>query len=305
MADTLQSSPSSNSSNFAPDGSAQTAGFAPTAPAGLGVGVTDQSAIRLQSIQAAQGGSSLFNDVAGQVFNFAFQAANGTPLDPEVDWRLRISMAPTVATLFYGSPSNPLMWPLNQTKGVIFPYTPSISVTHSARYGETTLTHSNYKSYFYEGSEVNSINIQAEFTVQNVDEGQYYMAVIHFLRACTKMFFGNSPLAGTPPPMVYLDGFGSPMFPHVPCVVTSFQQNLPSDVDYVRIPVATSLASIVGNQVMTNMAGNLVRLPTQSTLMVTLQPIYSRTNISNNFSLENYNSGALIRQPQDGTGGFI
>ena len=304
MAD-LQSSPSSNSSNFDPAGVSQTAGFAPAAPQGLGVGVTDASAQRLQTINAAQGGTSTFSDVAGQVFNFAFQAANGTPLDPEVDWRLRISMAPTVASLFYGSGNNPLMWPLNQTKGVIFPYTPQITVSHAARYGETTLTHSNYKSYFYEGSEVNSINIQADFTVQNIDEGQYYMAVVHFLRACTKMFYGNSPLAGTPPPMVFLDGFGSAMFPHVPCVVTNFTQSLPSDVDYVRVPVATALESIIGNQIMTNNAGSLVRLPTQSTLTVSLQPIYSRSNISNNFSLERYNSGALIRQPQDGIGGFI
>jgi hypothetical protein len=86
------------------------------------------------------------------------------------------------------------MYPLSQTSGVVFPYTPSITVNHRARYGVTPLTHANYASYFYEGSEVSSININAEFTVQNIEEGQYLAAVIQFFRTMTKMFYGGSRL---------------------------------------------------------------------------------------------------------------
>ena len=78
-----------------------------------------------------------------------------------------------------------------QTNGVIFPYTPQIQVTHQARYNPQIVTHSNYASYFYEGSEISAINVTADFTVQNIAEGQYLLAAVYFFRAVTKMFFGN------------------------------------------------------------------------------------------------------------------
>ena len=242
----------------------------------------------------ASGAASVFQDIAGRVFNFDWMGANGTPLNPEADWRVRISMRPATAALFYESQSNAIMYPLSQTKGVIFPYTPTMSVTHSARYGATALTHSNYASYFYEGSEVQSIQLSGEFTVQNVEDGQYLMAAIQFFRACTKMFFGNSPLAGTPPPMVFLSGFGDAYLPNVPCVITSFSHTMPADVDYVKIPVGASLDNVVGNQINTNMAGSATRLPTMSTIALTLQPIYSRRNVADNFTLEKFSAGALV-----------
>jgi hypothetical protein len=244
-------------------------------------------------------------DIAGKVFNFAFQASNGTPLQPDFDWRVRISMQPLAAALFYNNPANPLMYPLSQTKGVVFPYTPSLQITHGARYGDSAVTHSNYKSYFYEGSEISSIGITAEFTVQNIEEGQYLMAVIQFFRSCTKMFYGQSNLAGTPPPMVFLDGYGPAYLPHVPCVVTSFTHTMPQDVDYIKVPVGVSLNNLAGNQINTNLMGINTRLPTLSSIQLNLQPVYSRNNIANNFTLENFSKGGLIQDGTGTVGGFI
>lgn len=287
----LQTGPSFNSDNTLPDGSSQTAG---TGQAATTNAPASASAARLATAGLASGAASVLQDIAGRVFNFDFLGTNGVPLDPDADWRVRISMRPATAALFYNNQSNVIMAPLSQSKGVIFPYTPTMTVTHTARYGPTTLTHSNYSSYFYEGSEVQSIQISGDFTVQNIQEGQYLMATVQFLRACTKMFFGNSPLAGTPPPLVYLSGFGDAYLPTVPCVVTSFSHTMPADVDYVKVPVGASLQNLVGNQINTNMASSNTRLPTMSTINLTLQPIYSRRNVADNFTLEKFSAGALI-----------
>ena len=287
----LQSSPSANSNNVTPDGVGQSAGFAQAAQVNS---PATASAARLSGAGLASGAVSVFQDIAGRVFNFDWMGSNGIPLKPEADWRVRISMVPATAALFYDNQSNAIMYPLSQTRGVIFPYTPTMTVAHAARYGTTPLTHSNYTSYFYEGSEVQSIQLNGDFTVQNVQEGQYLMAVIQFFRSCTKMFFGNSPLAGTPPPLVFLSGFGDAYLPNVPCVVTNFSHTMPGDVDYVKTPVGSSLDNVVGNQINTNMVGRATMLPTMSTIAITLQPIYSRRNVADNFTLEKFSAGALI-----------
>lgn len=265
----------------------------------------DASTARRATAGLAAGGLNALQDTAGRAFNFDFVGANGTPLAPEVDWRVRISMQPTTASLFYNNFANPVMAPLSATSGVVFPYTPTLSISHAARYGTSQLTHSNYSSYFYEGSEVQAITIAGEFTVQNIAEGQYLMATVQFFRACTKMFFGQSQFAGTPPPMVFLDGYGPAYLPHVPCVVTSFNHNMPGDVDYVDIPVGANLNNVAGNMFTVNQFGARTRMPTMSTISVTLQPVYSRNNIARNFTLEGFSAGALMQGSTSPIGGFI
>lgn len=217
----------------------------------------------------------------------------------ETDWRLKISLAQS-ADYFYKNPEDAgVMNPLGPTGGVIFPYTPQVSVTHAARYGSQNLTHSNYTNYFYEGSEVQAISISGDFTVQNVAEGQYLLAAIYFFRAATKMFFGQGSKVGNPPPMVFLTGYGSHYFPNVPCVVTSFQHTLPQEVDYIAIPTGggQTVAQDSGRPV----SSQTTRVPTNSSLTVSLQPIYTRANLYDKFNLEDFAAGKLI----NGKGGYI
>lgn len=259
------------------------------------VAANDPSSARLAASQITRDAVAPAQNAAGQVFNLNFLSSTGTAIPTESDWRVRVSMAPATASLFY-SQNNPIMGPLYQTNGVIFPYTPSLTTSHSARWNATPLTHSNYAAYFYDGSEISSFNLNGEFTVQNIQEGQYLMAAIHFFRSCTKMFFGQSALAGTPPPVVYLDGYGKAYLPRVPCVVTSFNHTMPADVDYINVPIGISLDQLnIAGQAF-NLTGAAVpqRLPTASTISISLQPIYSRTNIQNNFTLEKFAAGALI-----------
>lgn len=261
---------------------------------------SDSSAMRL----AAAGLYAGATNAARQTLNVGFSYGNGTAVDAKEDWRLRVSCSESVFGLLF---SGPLSLPLRAGMGVTFPYTPQVSVTHTAKYGAQQLTHSNYAAYFYEGSEVASIQITGDFTVQNAAEGQYLLAALYFFRSVSKMFFGQDQLAGTPPPMLFLDGYGSHYFPHVPCVLTSLTHIMPNDVDYVEFPVDTSLMRYVNTAQSTNLV-NTSRLPTTSQITIQLQPIYSRATIHNNFSLRGFAEGNLLggsRSPTGMPGGFI
>lgn len=299
-----QQSPSSNSTYYEPNGVNQTAGIAQQQQYTAGI---DPSSYRLGTLGEGlvKGGLFALEAIAGSVFNFNWSPGGTDQIEPEDDWRVRISMQPATAALFYNNPNNPVLAPLIKTKGVIFPYTPQISISHSANYNDQGLTHSNYNSYFYQRSEVQRINISAEFTVQNISEGQYLAAVMQFFKSCTKMFYGNSQLAGTPPPMVFLDGYGPVVLPHVPCVATDFSYTMPSDVDYIKVPIGVRLEDIAGNPIQTNNFASPARLPTACTLTISLQPVYSKNNIARNFTLENYSAGYLVQDAYGSRGGFI
>ena len=269
-------------------------------------------------------------------------AGGGASAAGEDDWRVRLSLADS-ATIFYKDTStqNSIMAPLIETNGVIWPYTPSIQVSHVANYSTAVLTHSNYSAHFYNNSDVSDITISGEFTVQSVEEGQYLMAAVYFLRSATKMFFGQGANVGNPPPVLFLDGYGSHYFPHVPCVVTNFTHNLSNDVDYIQVPITqTSLEDVAPANAPDNPNGavnylenkglenipqlgrgtNLVkkastqkfstitsttRVPTASTVSVTLRPVYSRQNLHDRFNLSDFSQGKLIGDKKKGFGGFL
>lgn len=210
-------------------------------------------------------------------------------LDPSEDNRVII----TDPTGMFISRS-PITAPLSDTGGVLFPYTPQINISHKANYESEPLVHSNYEHLYYRNSTVESIGITGAFTASNSDDARYILAVIHFFRSVTKMFYGQDTLAGTPPPVLFLDGYGNLVLDHVPVVVTSFDYSLPQDVDYISIDDSRSS---VGAQV-----------PTQMNINLSLKPTYSRNKISNEFGLERFVNGSLItggRPGEPGPGGFI
>jgi len=210
------------------------------------------------------------------------------------DWRVRISLANP--DIYADSPFIRLLY--ERTNGVIFPYTPNVTISHVARYSEQALTHSNYKQFFYDGSEVSNININAEFTVQNHDDGRYLLSVIYFFRTVTKMFYGNDQYAGTPPPLVFLNGYGDFYFPNVSCVVARFEHVMPENVDYMEIPFS---AGSIADGKAPGATNQVVRLPLSSQISVTLNPVYSRKNMYENFSVTDFSQGKLLK----GNGGFI
>jgi len=247
------------------------------------------------------------------------------------DWRVRISVHPSSKILYYAESDPGVVGKLRDTDGFIFPYVPQVTVTHGANYGSVPLTHSNYQNFFYESSQVASISITGDFTVQNTTEAQYFLAGIYFFRAATKMFYGiGEQYQGSPPPIVYLDGYGAHYLPHIPCVVTSFSHTMGQDVDYMEVAVSrpgttsapASTAATAGSGAgtaadysawMKSQGGQsaarqataqsyITRVPTASQFQVTLQPVYSRT-AQRNFDYAAFAKGDLISKA--GSGGYL
>ena len=211
------------------------------------------------------------------------------------DWRVSISIPPVIKGL-----QSDLLSPLIESgERMIFPFTPSVIFSHSASYSSMQPVHTNYPFYNYQNSAVDAITVSGDFFIETNDDAEYWVAAVTFLRTLTKMFYGdNGPNTGNPPPIVKFNGYGEYVFKNVPCVVTSFNVDLPQDVDYIKTNLsgATSIgADRAGSPDGT--PGTWV--PAQSLMAVTLQPIYSRLHVEQ-FSLSDFVSGNLIS-----TRGFI
>jgi hypothetical protein len=250
------------------------------------------------------------------------------------DWRVKLRLAPLADYLYKAS--NPgILKPLVGTDGVLFPYTPTIQTTYKATYSQSDITHSNYKGYFYQGSSVEPVTISCPFTAQSTAEAEYLLAVIHFFKSVTKMFYGQDPQRGAPPPLVYLTGLGEFQYNEHPCVVTSFTYELPAEVDYLRAyspnvnnsnmlaqrqsnnPIAGGLlGGLLGGAVSRLMnarlpAGGMVPMspppptlgsgtiptyvPTKMNISIQLLPVISRKRQSQDFSVRQYANGDLLK----------
>ena len=247
------------------------------------------------------------------------------------DWRVKLRLAPGAEYLYKdpGLNNNGILWPLNVTDGVIFPYMPVINTSYHANYSNYDLTHSNYRGYFYQNSYVGEVNMTAVFTAQDTKEAEYMLAVIHFFRSATKMFYGqDAPGRGSPPPLVYLQGLGEYQFNLHPCLISQFTYNLPNDVDYIRARspnlVGTNLqikrdrktnptnpfsAAIERLNAIGQPKGGInippapptlgtnspTYVPTKIEIQLTLLPTQTRQQVSQEFSLQKFANGNLLK----------
>jgi hypothetical protein len=156
------------------------------------------------------------------------------------DWRVRLSL-PTWPSFR----TSPVLKPLKEAGGLIFPYTPQISIASGANYTKDPVTHSNFAFQAFKNSEPGSIEITAPMNVEDSKQALYWIAAVHYLRSVSKMFAGNDPKAGNPPPIVFLNGYGNFVFKNVPVVITKFTCNLPQDCDYIGCEVVGSAAGAV------------------------------------------------------------
>lgn len=129
---------------------------------------------------------------------------------------------------------------LNKSCGLIFPYTPVISFTHSVNYEKTDVIHSNVHAVSYKNTPPPTISLDATFTADTRDNALHMLSAIWFLRATTKCDFGehsgdnNQP--GMPPPVLYLNGYNQVM-DNIPVVIEQFSYSLPEDKDYVALGI--------------------------------------------------------------------
>lgn len=293
------------------------------------------------SLPTANGGSGITeqllynNELAAQDFALKDQARQQQTIASQrkqinnSDWRVRLRLAPQ-SDYLYNAPNPGILAPLSSasgTDGIIFPYTPQISTNYRAEYSSYALTHSNYKGYFYTNSFVDAVNVTATFTAQDTKEAEYLLAVIHFFRSATKMFYGQDAQRGSPPPLVFFSGLGEFQFNEHACLISQFTYTLPSDVDYIRarssntsginfttvrekqsvaVPALSGLSrlanallpkgGIFGTPAPATLGkNNPTYVPTKMEISLTLLPVQSRNQVSKQFSVKEFANGNLIK----------
>jgi len=306
-------------------------------PAGGDYNVPSQASIRAADFTARSVNAQAMLESARQQSILSAQRKAAGAAVGDGDWRVRLRLAPNANYLYKAPGGTGILEPLRNTDGVIFPYTPRIDTQYSAEYAPYDLTHNNYRGYFYKGSRVGEVVLTADFTAQDTSEANYLLAVIHFFKSCTKMFYGQDTERGSPPPLVYLSGLGEYQFNEHACVISNFNYSLPPDVDYIRArstlassagvtqggtglmwqrsladsaTASYSLSSILSRLTGANIPKGAVNyppappnlgqnsptyVPTKMQMSLTLLPIQSRQQVSQQFSLKAYANGNLLK----------
>jgi len=129
---------------------------------------------------------------------------------------------------------------LSNTDGIVFAIQPDIVYNQAVNYTPYNLTHTNYTTYAYSGTPSPTIQVTAQFSNVTQEEHLYTQGVIHFLRSVSKMYYGFtdanlSPVAGTPPPLLYFSSFGEQMFNNIPVLLGNVSIPFQSDTDLVEV----------------------------------------------------------------------
>jgi hypothetical protein len=187
---------------------------------------------------------------------------------------------------------NPILLPLKKFHGIIWPYSPTVNISHQAEYGEYDITHTNYPIHYYTRSRPPAIMCSGQLTAQTAAEANYMIAVLHFLRIVTKMHFGmNDPKRGTPPPVLKFSAYGDLMFSMVPVLVRSFTYDLPGDVDYVDVETNSANAGFDSDF--------SSKVPSMLTLSIDMVIQQTASKLRTEFTMNDFKSGKLVK------GGYV
>lgn len=231
---------------------------------------------------------------AGELPNIPVSAVDTTEATPDLsqaadilvngkkpkDNRIRLRPKQTSGSTFplFGDEKS-VLYQLNATGGAIFPYTPTITMSHKATYSEQSPVHANTDYHLYNNTPAVQIQIQGDFTAQNLDEARYTLACMHFFRTSTKMHFGvNDPNAGLPPPMLVLSGYGEFMFNSLDVILTDFSMEMPNGVDYMEVTIGESIAWV----------------PVKTTMSVSLIVQQTPAKQRDDFNFDQFASGELF-----------
>jgi|TARA_Y100000310_G_scaffold6247_4_gene7079 hypothetical protein len=168
--------------------------------------------------------------------------------------------------------------------GVIFPYNPTLNLQGSVAYGQYDLTHTNYQPHFYSATQNQQITLGFNFTASTLEEANYMLGFMHFLRTITKMNFGKNDedFAGMPPPVLEFSCYGDYQFKNVPVVLRSYSYDQTGQEDYVDTKYDT-------------------QVPTFLTGFIDIITQYTPGKTLNEFTLQDFANGTLIKSGK----GFI
>lgn len=194
--------------------------------------------------------------------------------------------------------------------GIIFPYTPSISgFGNQIEYDQLNIIHSNFKYNFFKNSSPNDITIKALFTADNRENALQMLSAIIFLRSCSKCEFGIKAmdesyagigeLAGMPPPVLYLNGYGK-LLDNIPVVIASISFDLPDTLHYVNLiinPDKNRNMMIEYTPDNEGITSNSLHywLPTEMNINITLKVQPNIKKVEDEFSLDEYKKGELFK----------
>jgi hypothetical protein len=89
---------------------------------------------------------------------------------------------------------------------------------------------------------------------------------------------------------------------------------MPKDVDYIQVPLGVAGGSfdrlfaslaLPSEPVPVSSPSSFVALPAHCEMTISLQPVYSRKNIADNFTLQKFANGDLIENGNSPIGGFL
>lgn len=217
-------------------------------------------------------GTSGFSGGQANIFGGGADVFSGSGGGTASDSRVRLSAKSAYTDGFAGPGSI-----LAPTNGIIFPYTPNISVAHQVEYSQYNLVHTNYQPNAYSNTRNPAIQVTGVFASQTPEEARYTIGVMHFLRVASKMNFGQSSNPGTPPPVLELSGYGKFNFNRVPVLIGGFNFVYEDGVDYVTVGDETR---------------STLQIPVIMTIAIDLLPQYS-PGVQSQFSIESFADGKL------------
>lgn len=134
---------------------------------------------------------------------------------------------------------------LGKVGGLIFPYTPKISMSYAVNYETTDIPQSNVQYNSYKNSPPPSIDVTAHFTADEKSQAKHMLSAIWFLQALSKCDVGDGKTyyvgkdktvggGGLPPPILYFNAYEQ-MIENIPVVLKSFSFSYQDDIDYVNL----------------------------------------------------------------------
>lgn len=219
--------------------------------------------------------------------------ADDRAISPATDTRVRLRAMIGQEEQVYGPSGDSdnllsILHPTHEgTNGLLFPYTPSISFSQEVSYKDLDMVHTNGDISAYTRTPSVKLNVSGDFTVQNQREGQYALAVIHFLRTVSKMYFGQkdqaNKRAGLPPPVLIFDGYGNYMFNNLPVILLGHSYTFEKDMNMVSVSTASGLAKV----------------PSKFTITMDLKVQQTPRAMRQDFSLDEFRTGKLLRESKN------
>lgn len=144
---------------------------------------------------------------------------------------------------------------LTETGGIVFPYTPRISVQRTVNYQRTDVLQHNYTMFSYAGTPSKVLSVSGKFTATSPAEALYLLAVLCALSAWTKSETGAIAeqyrkedldlgrakagmmrgIPGMPPPPLYFSAYGQMMEYETPVLLTDVSYTFEDDIQYTDI----------------------------------------------------------------------